>query len=70
MPRKVDVFAGDGSTAGKVKRQREAMESGDVSMGRPVVGGQSGLDATGEPIEDNRPSKVLKRGYYIAKDDE
>lgn len=66
--RTLDILAGDGSTAGKVKKQRDSMESGDVSMGRPVVGGQEGLDATGDPISDNRPSSVLKRGYYVEKD--
>ena len=69
MKRKADHLAGEGSLAGKLKKQRESFESGDTSMGRPVVGGDSSLDATGEPVEDNRPSGVLRRGYYIEKDE-
>jgi hypothetical protein len=70
MPkRKVDVFAGSGSTAGKVRKQRQAMEKGDPTMGRPVVGGQPGLDAMGEPIDDNSDDEVVKRGYRIERDE-
>ena len=54
--RKVDIFAGKGSVAEKLKKRREAIESGDPSGGRPVVGG------------DNNADEVLKRGYF--KEDE
>lgn len=39
--RPVDALAGKGSTAYTLKRQREAMESGDASLGRPVIGGDT-----------------------------
>ncbi len=35
---KADVFAGKGSVAGKLKKRREDIESGDARAGRPVPG--------------------------------
>lgn len=54
--RPVDALAGEGSVAGKLKSQRQALESGDASMGNPVVG--------------NSADEVLKRGYFNEGDDE
>lgn len=55
--RLVDVFAGKDSIAGTVKRQRKALESGDSSMGNPVMG-------------ENSSDEVLKRGYLRNGDDD
>lgn len=55
--RKADVFAAEGSIAGILRKQRQAMESGDETMMRPVIG-------------DNSSDEVLKRGYFKESDDE
>lgn len=65
--RKVDALAGEGSIAGKLKKQRQALESGDSTTGRPVVGGQKGLTATGE-VDENSADEVLSRGYFREKE--
>ena len=54
--RKVDVLAGEGSIAGKLKKRREAIEGGDPTGGRPVVGANSADD-------------VLRRGYFKEEDE-
>lgn len=64
MPRKADVFAGDGSIAGKLRKRREAMDAGD-----PSGGAMPELQAK-DDTKDNRPSNVLKRGYYLSGEDE
>lgn len=70
MPKKlVDLFAGKGSVAGKIKKQRQSMESGNPSMGRPVVGGQPGMDAMGNAVDENSGDEVVKRGYRIERED-
>jgi hypothetical protein len=61
--RLVDSLADDNSVAGNIRKRRNSLESGDTTTGRPVVGGDSGLDAMGDAV-DNRPSQVLKRGFY------
>lgn len=61
--RLVDSLADDNSIAGNIRKRRQMLESGDATTGRPVVGGDPGLNEMGEPV-DNRPSQVLKRGYY------
>ena len=66
--RKVDALAGAGSTADKLKKQRQALEGGDATLGRPVVGGQKGLTATGE-VDENSADEVLSRGYFREKDE-
>ena len=53
--RPVDVVAGPGSVAGKLKKQRENLESGDETKMHPTVGG------------DNEADEVLKRGYFTEK---
>lgn len=55
--RKVDVFAGEGSIAGNLKKRRESIESGDPSGGRNVVGG------------DNSADEVIQRGYFKENDE-
>lgn len=50
--RKADVFAGEGSFAGRLKKRREAIESGDPSEGR-----EEELKTT-EPI----PEKMRPQG--------
>ena len=63
MPKRpVDVFAGPGSLADKLRKRREAIEGGDPSGGR---------DPQPQPEkkeEYNHPGSVIKRGYYIEKD--
>lgn len=63
MPkRKVDVFAGDGSVAGNLRKRRMAMEEGDAT------GGKNPHEET-MPKETNHPAGVLKRGYYLERED-
>ena len=55
--RPVDVFTGYSNTAKLLKKQREAMESGDETSMHPVVG-------------DNSSDEVLKRGYFKEENEE
>lgn len=48
--RKADIFAGEGSIAGKLRKRREAIESGDATGGREAE--------TTEPI----PEKMRPQG--------
>lgn len=65
MPkRKVDVFAGEGSFADKLRKRRIAIESGDPSGGRNQKDEKSK-----EKHPSNHPSGVLKRGYYVEKEE-
>lgn len=62
MARKADVFAGSGSFAGKLRKRRELIESGDPeaaqeSMISPADGGDA--DGGSHDLPDNR----YKRGY-------
>lgn len=62
----LDMIAGEGSTAGILRKQRQAIEEGDYESMHPVVGGKE----NGEKEENhrdtskNRSSQVLKRGYF------
>lgn len=53
--RPADHLAGKGSIADTVRKTRRAMESGDETMGHPVVG--------------NSSEEVLKRGYFHEEDE-
>lgn len=72
MPkREVDIFAGKDSVADKLRKRRIAMESGDPS------GGQMPEEGTPQPEPPppttgrrNRPSRVIKRGYFIETGEE
>ena len=62
MPRKADVFAGDGSFAGKLKKHRELTEAGDPQAAKEaMVSNADGGDADGgsHDMPDNR----YKRGF-------
>lgn len=61
--RKADVFAGDGSLAGRLKKRREALEAGDPS---------GGADTTPEKPDmrkENSPGAVIRRGYMSVEDE-
>lgn len=60
MPRKADVFAGDGSFAGKLKKRRELTESGDIEAAQEVFTADGG-DADGG--SHDMPDMRHKRGY-------
>lgn len=63
MPKKMsDYLAGEGSFAGKLKKQREAYDSGDEAGGRKLVG-----DTYVRVDDTNSPDNVIRRGYYIEK---
>ena len=51
----LDVLAGQPSAAGILKKQRQAMESGDETSMHPVAG-------------LNSSDEVLKRGYFTEKE--
>jgi hypothetical protein len=63
MPKNpADLFAGEGSFAGKLRKRREAIEAGDPEQGREeMIGNADGGDADGgsHDMPDNR----YRRGY-------
>ena len=68
MPKRpVDAFAGTGSLADKLRKRREAIESGDPSGGQQISEAQPAQQPNPGDVY-NHPQHVLKRGYYVEKD--
>ena len=66
MPRKADVFAGDGSFAGKLRRRRDLMESGEVEAAQEVMASADGGEADGGEASGGShdlPDNRYKRGF-------
>ena len=62
MKPKADIFAGDGSFAGKLRRRRDAVEAGDLEQAREeMVDGADGGDADGG--SHDMPDMRYKKGY-------
>lgn len=62
---KADVFAGEGSVAGNLRKRRQAMDAGDPSGGQ-AKDYHDKPDMRGE----NAPGTVIRRGYMSVEDDE
>lgn len=62
MARKADVFAGDGSFAGKLRRRRDMMEAGEPEAARDIMAAPAdGGEADGG--SHDMPDMRHKRGY-------
>ena len=62
MKPKADIFAGDGSFAGKLRRRRDAVEAGDMVKAREeMISGADGGEADGG--NHDMPDMRYKKGY-------